>query len=426
MVQIRQTRAEDGGTQWHRLRVQLAGAILFALVFPWIIARWFFPDFDLSTQLLQTVSGSAIALLIGTWLFRSLGTYPGVEASSYIVPSFAIAYGLTVFVFFIWRLEYSRLILLLGFLASISWYYAVHFMVQRQRAQRFGVVQFGATTALLPIDRIEWVPLEKASDKFGPLDAVVADLRVDLPNEWDARLADFALAGTPVYHIKHVQESLTGRVELEHLSENTLGSLSPTSAYQSAKHLIDWLAAASLMPLILPLLAIVALAIKLDSPGPAIFRQKRVGFRGAPFTVFKFRTMIMRYGEESTRESAMTRTGDDRITKLGAFLRKSRIDELPQLVNVLMGEMSWIGPRPEAAVLSEWYENEIAFYRYRHIVRPGITGWAQVNQGHVAAVDEVRDKLQYDFYYIKNFSPWIDLLIVARTIRTMLTGFGSR
>ena len=426
MVQIRQTRADDGGAQWHRLRVQLSGAILFALIFPWIIGRWFFPDFDLSTQLVQTVAGSAVALLIGTWLFRSLGTYPGVEASSYIVPSFAIAYGITVFVFFIWRLEYSRLILLLGFLASIAWYYAVHFMVQRQRAQRFGVVQFGATAILSPIERIEWVPLEKASDSFGPLDAVVADLRVDLPNDWDARLADFALSGTPVYHIKHVQESLTGRVELEHLSENTLGSLLPTSAYQSAKHLIDWLAAAALMPLILPLLGVVAIAIRLDSPGPAIFRQTRVGFRGVPFTVYKFRTMIMRYGEASTRESAMTRTGDDRITKLGAFLRKSRIDELPQLVNVLMGEMSWIGPRPEAAVLSEWYENEIAFYRYRHIVRPGITGWAQVNQGHVAAVDEVRDKLQYDFYYIKNFSPWIDLLIVARTIRTMLTGFGSR
>lgn len=370
--------------------------------------------------------GSGIALVIGTWLFRSLGTYPGVEASSYIIPSFAMAYGISVFVFFVWRLEYSRLILLLGFLASITWYYAVHFMIQRQRAQRFGVVQFGATAKLSSVEQIEWVPLAQASDNFGPLDAVVADLRVDLPDDWDARLADFALAGTPVYHIKHVQESLTGRVELEHLSENTFGSLLPTSAYQSAKHMIDWLAAAALMPFVLPLLGIVALAIKLDSPGPAIFRQQRVGFRGVPFTVFKFRTMVIRHDEERTRESAMTRTGDDRITRLGLILRKTRIDELPQLFNILMGDMSWIGPRPEAAVLSEWYKSEIAFYRYRHIVRPGITGWAQVNQGHVAAVDEVRDKLQYDFYYIKNFSPWIDLLIVARTVRTMLTGFGSR
>ncbi|TIP99650.1 MAG: sugar transferase, partial [Mesorhizobium sp.] len=117
---------------------------------------------------------------------------------------------------------------------------------------------------------------------------------------------------------------------------------------------------------------------------------------------------------------------DTRITRLGQFLRKSRIDELPQAINILRGEMSWIGPRPEALVLSKWYEAELPFYRYRHIVRPGITGWAQVNQGHVAAVDDVLEKLHYDFYYIKNFSPWLDVLIVFRTIRTMLTGFGAR
>src|SRR3546814_15010715 len=102
------------------------------------------------------------------------------------------------------------------------------------------------------------------------------------------------------------------------------------------------------------------------------------------------------------------------------FLRQSRLDELPQIINVLKGEMSWIGPRPEAEVLSQWYEAEIPFYRYRHIVRPGMSGWAQVNQGHVVEVGAVRDKLYYDFYYIKHFSPWIDILIVARTIRTVL------
>jgi lipopolysaccharide/colanic/teichoic acid biosynthesis glycosyltransferase len=126
------------------------------------------------------------------------------------------------------------------------------------------------------------------------------------------------------------------------------------------------------------------------------------------------------------RSLAITRERDDRITPIGRFLRKSRIDELPQIINVLRGEMSWIGPRPEAAILSRWYEEEIPFYRYRHIVRPGIAGWAQVCQGHVADVDEVRSKLHYDFYYIKQYSPWIDLLIVVRTIRTMMTGYGAR
>jgi lipopolysaccharide/colanic/teichoic acid biosynthesis glycosyltransferase len=137
----------------------------------------------------------------------------------------------------------------------------------------------------------------------------------------------------------------------------------------------------------------------------------------------------MRHGDDGSlaaRDKAITREGDPRITRIGRVLRRSRLDELPQLINILRGERSWIGPRPEAVVLSRWYDAELAFYPYRHIVRPGITGWAQVNQGHVADVDEVHEKLHYDFYYIKNFSPWLDLVIVMRTIRIMLTGFGAK
>ena len=125
-------------------------------------------------------------------------------------------------------------------------------------------------------------------------------------------------------------------------------------------------------------------------------------------------------------EAAVTKDNDVRITPVGRFLRQTRLDELPQLLNVLKGEMSWIGPRPEALVLSQWYEREIPFYPYRHIVRPGITGWAQVHQGHVANVEDVTEKLHFDFYYIKHYSFWIDLIVVGRTIKTMLTGFGAR
>jgi lipopolysaccharide/colanic/teichoic acid biosynthesis glycosyltransferase len=125
-------------------------------------------------------------------------------------------------------------------------------------------------------------------------------------------------------------------------------------------------------------------------------------------------------------EEAITTDGDPRVTRVGARLRTARLDELPQIFNILMGQMSWIGPRPEAEALSSWYTGEIPFYRYRHVVRPGISGWAQVNQVHVASVDEVHAKLQYDFYYVKYFSAWLDILITFRTIRTMTTGFGSR
>ena len=166
-----------------------------------------------------------------------------------------------------------------------------------------------------------------------------------------------------------------------------------------------------------------ALAIRLTSPGPALFRQTRVGFRGETFNMLKLRTM---YVDAEARGNGFTVDNDPRVTRIGWWLRKFRIDEFPQIVNIFTGDMSWIGPRPEAEKLSAWYASEIPFYSYRHVVRPGITGWAQVNQGNVAEVEAATYKLHYDFYYIKNFSPWLDALIVAKTVRTMLTGFGSR
>ena len=141
--------------------------------------------------------------------------------------------------------------------------------------------------------------------------------------------------------------------------------------------------------------------------------------------MYKFRTM-REIKVDDERRAAITSHGDGRVTRVGKFLRKTRLDELPQIFNILKGQMSWIGPRPEAQVLSIWYTSEIPFYHYRHVVKPGISGWAQVNQGHVAEVDEVRRKLQYDFYYIKYFSPWLDLLILLRTIKIVFSGWGAR
>ena len=255
--------------------------------------------------------------------------------------------------------------------------------------------------------------------------AIVADFAADLPDEWEAFLADAALAGRIVYQVKQLSESLTGRVELAHLSENSFGSLLPARGYFHLKSLGDFLFALMLLPLALPLMAVVALAIRAEGPGPILFRQARIGYAGARITVYKFRTMKP-VSIEDERRAAMTGEDDERITGVGRLLRKMRIDELPQIFNILKWQMSWIGPRPEAEVLSIWYTSELPFYRYRHVVKPGISGWAQVNQGHVAEVAEVHYKLHYDFYYIKYFSPWLDLLILFRTVKTMLSGFGAR
>lgn len=145
--------------------------------------------------------------------------------------------------------------------------------------------------------------------------------------------------------------------------------------------------------------------------------------------MLKFRTMRFRppsADERDALQAAMTKSDDDRVTKVGRFLRKSRLDEIPQIMNVMLGQMSWIGPRPEALPLSKWYNREIPFYSYRHIVRPGISGWAQVHQGHVTDLEAINEKLAYDFYYIKFFSAWLDIVIALRTIPTMISGFGAR
>jgi len=261
----------------------------------------------------------------------------------------------------------------------------------------------------------------------GRAPVLIADLRSEMDPKWERLIATTAVAGHPVYHLKQVQESITGRVEIEHLSENSFGSLLPNHSYNKVKRLFDLALALALLPvLLLPGLAI-ALLIKLESPGPAFFRQLRRGYRGNTFIVVKFRTMVHRPDQEASgKDAAITRDGDRRVTRIGRFLRRSRIDELPQIWNILRGEMSWIGPRPEALALSEWYEAELPFYSYRHIVRPGISGWAQVNQGHVSDLEDVKEKLHFDFYYIKNFSAWLDLLILGRTIAIMFSGLGAK
>lgn len=413
---------------WARLRFQLAGGILIGAVLPWLV-RYQILSIAQDTKLINnTFIGTVFAIALGMWLMRNLAIYPGSEALSATLPSFAASFGLLIIVFVFGRIPYNRVTLLSGFVLASMWFFIIAMIAQQRTVLRVGLVPLGETWPFHELRNVSVRVLHSPDAPIDDLDAIAVDLRVDLPSEWDRQLADHALARMPIYHTKHLAESLTGRVELEHLSENSVGSLTPRYDYMVAKSIIDWAVALVFLMLAFPLLVVIALAVKLSSPGPAIFRQERMGYQGRPFIMYKFRTMRVPgdQGVAQDRSAAMTRDSDDRITPIGRFLRKSRIDELPQIINILRGEMSWIGPRPEAMVLSQWYEENIPFYRYRHVIRPGIAGWAQVRQGHVAEIDEVRSKLYYDFYYIKQFSPWIDLLIVVRTIWIMVSGFGAR
>jgi exopolysaccharide biosynthesis polyprenyl glycosylphosphotransferase len=187
--------------------------------------------------------------------------------------------------------------------------------------------------------------------------------------------------------------------------------------------MLDLLAAAVGLLLTGPLVLILALLVKLTSKGPAFFRQERMGFHGRPFTFAKLRTMV----EDAEAECGpiWAARDDPRVTPIGRFLRRSRLDELPQLWNVLIGEMSLVGPRPEREHFVTRFREEIPHYEKRLLVLPGITGWAQVHQGYDASTDDVIEKLRYDLYYVNHLCLKLDLLVLLKTISVVLRGRGA-
>lgn len=386
----------------------------------------------LSTNLRGTWNSqvtSMLAAVAALLAFRRVTNYPGTRAFAYLLPAFSTTFGLAAFVLLASRASYSGSMLAVGYLASLLATFLLTYVGPRAVPPRLYFVPAGDTGIVQDAPGIEWVRMTEPVVPADPGASIVADLRYPHGPEWERMMAQAAISGRPVYHTKQLRESLTGRVEIEHLSENSFGSLLPSLGYHGVKRIIDLIACVVLVPILALPLGVVAMLVRFSSAGPILFTQERMGYQGKPFTMIKFRTMTIAPAaddHDAARHAAITQDGDARITRIGHFLRRSRIDELPQIINILRGEMSWIGPRPEAVPLSHWYENELPFYVYRHLVRPGITGWAQVNQGHVAELTDVHRKLHYDFYYIKFFSAWLDILIAFRTVTTMLTGFGAK
>ncbi|MBB3185658.1 lipopolysaccharide/colanic/teichoic acid biosynthesis glycosyltransferase [Halomonas fontilapidosi] len=371
----------------------------------------------------NTLLACGLAFVGILFTLRRMHRFPGARISAFIAPTVSVSYLLVVAVLFFTREEYTRQVLGGSYLMSLAWFYLAFFLGRRYRRMKLAVVPVGRIDNLLTEDGVDLRCLKKLDLDGVRYDGVVADLRAeDLSPEWEKFLARCTLNHIPVYHVRQIQESISGRVEIEHLTENEYGSLLPSFFYQGFKRCVDLVAALLLLPLLAPVMLAVATAIRLDTPGPALFVQPRMGFRGVPFRVYKFRSMYI-----DQKGSGFTEGDDDpRITRVGRFIRKCRLDELPQLFNVIKGEMSFIGPRPESMELSEWYERDVPFFSYRHVVRPGISGWAQVEQGYAAEVEGMTTKLQYDFYYIKHFSLWLDVLIAFKTLKTIVTGDGAR
>ncbi len=242
------------------------------------------------------------------------------------------------------------------------------------------------------------------------------------------RLVEAKFNGVAVYEIPSFYEIMFHRIPVLHTNEMWLGyadvyGVKGNLYNVKIKKIIDKVFAMLGLLLTLPLMGILALLIKMDSTGPVFYRQQRVGFNGAAFHLIKFRSMRT---DSESNGAVWAQKNDPRITKIGRLIRLFRVDELPQLWNVLKGELSLVGPRPERPEFVENLTQEIPYYSLRHSVKPGITGWAQINYPYGASREDALEKLQYDLYYVKNMTFLLDLYILLRTVRTVLFGEGAR
>jgi sugar transferase (PEP-CTERM system associated) len=222
------------------------------------------------------------------------------------------------------------------------------------------------------------------------------------------------------------RESLSGKLSVENLHPSTIifsNGFRGVVIYKGIKRGVDLLASLLGLLLFLPLGLIIALAIKLDSRGPVFYRQERVGQDGRTFNMIKYRSMTVDAEKDGPVWAVVN---DQRVTRVGRWIRKLRLDEIAQLINVIKGEMSIVGPRPERPYFVKKLEKEVPFYTHRHAVKPGITGWAQILYPYGATREQSQEKLKYDLYYIKHMSPIMDLRIISETAKIVLLGRGSR
>ena len=240
-------------------------------------------------------------------------------------------------------------------------------------------------------------------------------------------LLDFKTRGVAIEDATAFYERITGKIPVENLKPSWLIFNSGFAVSRSVflrKRIISTLFSAVLLILTSPILLLAMLLIKLDSKGPVFYRQQRIGRNGRVFTLVKFRSMYQD-AEERTGPVWSTQGGDSRVTSIGRLLRRTRVDELPQIYNVLRGDMDMVGPRPERPFFVEQLSAEVPYYPLRHVVKPGITGWAQINYGYANTVEHTVEKLQYDLFYIKNMSWVLDAMIVFETVKTVLVRKGS-
>ena len=406
----------------------LFGLLLFGINI--VLAEWAHRAGIVTYVFTRTLLWSIVPYLAAFSLLHRSLHLPAMEGNSLAGLAATLPFGVLLFVFAGFHIEYSRGAFLLAYLTTLGWIWFGYRRFVRNYVPVFGYTDAATLDQLqeilampgaAPASRTRFQPISSLSEAVN-CDGLMLDRNAAADPERTRALAQFKLSHVRIYSVERVGEMLTGRVGLAHIDENFLDDYAAHYFYGFLKRLIDIGVVLCLAPVALPLGLVVAAAIRLESPGSAVFRQVRTGLLGKPFTMYKFRSMAV----DTSGNAQFALRQDPRVTRVGRIARKYRLDEIPQLWNVLVGDMSLIGPRPEQVPMVEDFERTIAYYPYRHLVRPGLSGWAQVQQGYVGTREETVTKLSYDLYYVKHCSFALDLLIAVKTVQTILTGYGAR
>ena len=406
--------------------IVIASAVVpeFGTLLPWRAQPDVWP-------LLAVMYGSAVA---GSYVSaRSWHKHAPRPSYGRAVSIVAIGMAITTFAVVFSRMYWSRPFLLVAWASWLTLALA-HRAARRRRPWTESIVAITREKALAEdlraaphVDLVDvMAPGDNPPSRPYPEGTVLAvDLRTVLGDYMAQWVSSCHLAGAPVRSFTGVYEEHTGRLPIVHLVEGweLTAPLESRGLYGAVKRLADTLLIVATAIISVPLALVIGLAVKLDSRGPVIFRQERIGRGGRPFVLYKFRTMVVDAEREGARFAS---PWDERLTGVGRWLRRFRVDELPQLWNVLRGDLSLVGPRPEQKPFVDEFTERIPFYTHRHLVRPGVTGWAQVNFGYADDEVDTLEKLSYDLYYIKHVSPWLDLSILGRSIWTILSGFGAQ
>ncbi|OLC74624.1 MAG: hypothetical protein AUH72_21495 [Acidobacteria bacterium 13_1_40CM_4_65_8] len=382
---------------------------------------------ELLARILKALGGSLMILAALYFQFPKLVIGHGVVSMAALLAVALVIGWRLAFVWMAKSLAPRKRLLIIGTSPT-----AISFARELEGRDELGVEIVGfvdpdasasGTSPARVIGSIEDIPAIVRARSVDRVVVSLADARGKLPM---STLLQMKLDGVTFDHLASVYEEYTGKIAVENLRPSWLifaDGFRKSRGHAIVKRVTDVCFAAAALIVLFPVLLLVALAVRLTSQGPILYHQRRVGQNGRLFYVHKFRSMLA--DAEATTGAVWAKKGDARITPLGRFMRRSRLDELPQLWNILCGHMSVVGPRPERPEFVGALRQQIPFYAQRHVVKPGLTGWAQVRYTYGASVEDAMEKLQYDLFYIKHMSIALDVLIMLATVKTVLLRKGA-